>query len=107
MEKNVKKTGFAAHPENINRKGRPKKGKTITDLIKKLGKRRIEIESINGKHSKLEIIVEQLLLLAMEGDVSAIKYIVDRIDGKPTETVKHEGDMTYIIKPAEGDSAEN
>ena len=30
-----KKKGFQIHPENINRKGRPKKGQTLTDLLKK------------------------------------------------------------------------
>lgn len=56
-----------------NPKGRPKKGKTLTDAL----------ASKADRHK----LAEQLLELAYTGDINAIKYVFDRIDGKPTETV--------------------
>jgi hypothetical protein len=44
--------------------------------------------SIREKVNK-EAIAEKLIEIAMEkGDISALKYIYDRIDGKPIETIK-------------------
>lgn len=67
-------TGFAAHPENINRNGRPPRGETLTDVLK---------ETIDK-----EQIATKLYELAMNGDVGALKYIYDRVDGRPKETIE-------------------
>ena len=53
--------------------GRPPKGESLTDALR---------ESVN-KHD----LAEKLKQLAMKGDVVALKYIYDRIDGKPVETI--------------------
>lgn len=54
--------------------GRPKKGEALTDILRqKLDK---------------EAVAEKLITFAMErDDLVALKYIYDRIDGKPVETV--------------------
>lgn len=66
-------SGFASHPELINKKGRPKKGQAVTDLLR---------ETVDKQE-----LVDKLIELAMKGDIQALKYAVDRMDGKPTETV--------------------
>ena len=54
--------------------GRPPKGAALTDILR-------------DKVDK-EAIAERLIELAMKrGDITALKYIYDRIDGKPVETV--------------------
>ena len=54
--------------------GRPPKGEALTDVLR---------EKVD-KHA----VAEKLIELAMErGDISALKYIYDRIDGRPVETV--------------------
>ena len=66
--------GFKEHPENINRNGRPPKGETLTDALR-------------AKVDK-DAIAARLVEIAMEkGDIAALKYIYDRIDGRPVETV--------------------
>jgi len=69
-----------------NPKGRPKKGETMTDILR---------ENIDPEQIAL-----RLHALAMSGDFNAMKYIYDRIDGTPRQTVhqvldvdlnKHEG----------------
>lgn len=37
----------------------------------------------------LEKLADKLVAVAMEGDVSALKEIGDRLDGKPTQQVDH------------------
>lgn len=74
-----------------NPNGRPKKGKTLSDILEKHGAKRIvkttgpdgEIKYISQK----EALAKKLWELAITGDVAAIKYIYDRIDGKPTESI--------------------
>ena len=60
---------------NINRKGRPPKGQTLTDALR-------------SKVDK-ETLAEKLIEMAFDKcDMAAIKYIYDRIDGTPIQTIK-------------------
>lgn len=67
--------GFETNPEHINRKGRPKKGNTISDLIEK-------------KLDKVSF-VESLIGLAKKGNFQAIKEIIERIDGKVADKQRY------------------
>ena len=54
--------------------GRPPKGEALTEILR----------SKLDKHA----VAEKLIEMAMEkGDLAALKYIYDRVDGKPVETV--------------------
>ena len=77
------KKGFAANPENINKQGRPKKGACLTDLLRTY---------LDGKDTAVkdktrkQLLVEKLYERAMQKeDLTYLKYIFDRIDGRPTE----------------------
>ena len=68
------KGGFGDQPQYINRDGRPKKGESVTDLLR---------ETVDK-----QALVDKLVEIAIEkGDIQALKYAIDRMDGKPTETV--------------------
>lgn len=41
------------------------------------------------KDKRLEKLADKLVAVALEGDVSALKEIGDRLDGKPTQQVDH------------------
>jgi hypothetical protein len=77
--------GFKLHPEGINRKGRPKKGTTMTDLLwKELREGVVELTDADNQTlvvSKKQAVAYKLIDLALLGDLPAIKYIFDRIDG--------------------------
>ena len=60
-----------------NPAGRPPKGQALTDVLRE----KIDKEEIANK----------LYEMAMGGDMVALKYIYDRIDGKPRESVEHSG----------------
>ena len=57
-----------------NPNGRPKKGETLTDALE---------QAINK-----EDLAKALLTLVEEGNIAAIKYAYDRIDGRPKETIE-------------------
>ena len=68
-----------------NPKGRPKKGETMTDLIRE----KLELpKTTREKLTRKEKIIEKLFILAEAGDLSAIKYLMDRVDGRPTESIE-------------------
>jgi hypothetical protein len=77
----------------INRKGRPKKGQTMTDILAwALDQKRQIKDGKTGEEKSLllrHLLAEKLISKALDdGDVAAIKYIYDRLDGKPIETVQ-------------------
>lgn len=84
--------GFASHPELINKRGRPKKNQAMTEIIRRYGRRKdIKIEDEYGEekyYSRKDALALKLWQLALQGDMSAIKYIYDRLDGRPKETVE-------------------
>ena len=58
---------------NINRKGRPLKGDTLTEVL----------EATIDKQE----LANQLNKLVLAGDITAIKYAYDRIDGTAKQTI--------------------
>ena len=71
-----------------NPKGRPKKGKTITDALKKY----LEEKDKGSDITRKQQLIQSIYSLAVdEGDFMALKYIIDRIDGKPVESKEISG----------------
>jgi hypothetical protein len=84
---------FVKNDSRINRKGRPKKGQTLTDILDWTldQKRKIKNGETGEEKSLLlrQMLAQRLVDKALdEGDVPAIKYIFDRLDGRPKETVE-------------------
>lgn len=75
-----------------NPNGRPRKGKTLTDILEKHGQKR-DVKDGDKEISRKEALAKKLWALALSGDVAAIKYIFDRIDGKPGEHVNLDGKL--------------
>lgn len=86
--KNKAKQGFATHPENINRNGRPKKGLTLTDVAKEI----LEEELPNGVTRK-EALMRKIATLAFEGNETMIKLIWNYVDGMPLQKTNVSGDL--------------
>ena len=57
-----------------NPKGRPPKGQALTDTLR---------EKIDK-----DTLADKLIAMAMEGDIGAMKYVYDRIDGKPMQSIQ-------------------
>jgi len=68
-----------------NPQGRPKKGETLTDLLRE----KIETpKTAREKLTRKDRIIEKLITLAEGGDLGALKYVFDRIDGRPKESIE-------------------
>jgi len=83
QEHNTPKTAWKPG-QSGNPKGRPPKGQSLTDALKE----RVDKQAIADK----------LYEMAIEGDISALKYIYDRVDGKPGESIdlNHQGEVRII-----------
>ena len=71
-----------AKGQSGNPNGRPKTGAAMTDLLRK--------ELNKAGEDKIPLkkkLVKTLIDKAIEGDPACLKYIIDRLDGKPTETI--------------------
>ena len=73
---------FTSGDPRQNRKGRPKKGTALTDILNL----KLDEKSESGIMRR-EIVAEKLITLAEGGDVVALKYIFDRTDGRPKESI--------------------
>jgi hypothetical protein len=62
-------------------KGRPKKGDSITELLRSKGD---SFDSDNGQ-TRLEKIADKLYEKAENGDLRAMEMIFDRLEGKPIQ----------------------
>jgi len=74
---------FEKGDPRINRRGRPKKGQSITEILELL----LDKKKETGELRRADI-AEKLIKLAESGDLPAIRYLIDRLDGRPRETVE-------------------
>ena len=84
---------FTKNDPRINRKGRPKKGQCLTDILAWTLDQKAKIKddetgeekSILLRHALARKLIDKAV---NDGDVAAMKYIFDRLDGKPKETIE-------------------
>lgn len=74
---NLKKKGAEANPN-----GPPVKFFTFQEILRR------KLEKQRGKASRAEGLVEKLLEKAEAGDFKSIESVIDRIDGKPQQSVE-------------------
>lgn len=68
----------------------PKSDKIWADAVHRAVKRRLDKEE--GKPQKIERLADNLVDLGLAGDMSAIKEIGDRLDGKAPQGLQVSGD---------------
>ena len=91
---------FRERPDLINKKGRPKKGECLTEILRADSHDFVGESTITRK----EAISRKLWALALDGDMAALKYVYDRIDGAPKQSAKLEhvgedgGPLAYEVK---------
>jgi len=75
--------GYTGNPN-----GRPKKEKSLTDILRKQAELKDQKIDDDKYIKRKEALCLKIWDLALDGDVNSMKYIFDRIDGKPVETIK-------------------
>ena len=98
----ARSNGFDKRPQDINRTGRPPKEYCLTDILKEQGNLE-DVESGDKKISRKQAIAQKLWAMAMSGDVQAMKYLYDRVDGRPKESIDldHSGNIDITDITAE------
>lgn len=77
----IKGKGFDAHPENINRKGAPKKLPSLDVIL-------ADVLGSDGENkSEAQKIIETLLARALKGDVRAAELLLERGYGKVLQKI--------------------
>lgn len=76
------KGGFKDNPKNINKKGRPKPGESLTDLLEA----RLEQDYIDEKTGKnlgktKKLLIEAWVRYALAGSFQHLKLMLDRLEG--------------------------
>ena len=78
------------------------KGNTNSSKNNRLWADTLKRALLQADGNKIRAIAEALIEKAASGDVSAIKELGDRVDGKPTQqidqTTEHSGEVTYTWK---------
>jgi len=99
------------NPENLkpftkghsgNPAGRPLKEYCLTNLLRQQGDIQ-DFETKEGLITRNEGIAKKLWDMAISGDVPAIKYLFDRIDGKPlqqieAQVIKKQADLSNLSR---------
>ena len=70
------------------------KSKRWSDAINKALEKRSKKAGIDA----LEALAEKLLEKVDEGDITAIKELGDRIEGKPVQAVTNDGDTPFVVQ---------
>jgi len=73
--------GFNTNPQNINKKGAPKRAWTVQSLIEQA----MEEQDETGVPYR-KIVYKKLVKLAAKGDIIAIKELNNRLDGMPHQS---------------------
>lgn len=66
--------------------GRPKRNETLTNILDELGNERPDMDNETRKR----LLAHRLWELALTGDLAAMKYVYDRLDGTPTQSIAHQ-----------------
>lgn len=116
----VRSNGFDKNPQNINRKGRPRKWilemkeqgyklSEITDVIQiliSLEPEKLKELKSNPSSTALEVSIASAILKSIsKGDLDSIETLITRVYGKPKQEIQGQLDITNkIIKLNFGDN---
>jgi len=86
-----KPTGFAAHPENINRKGQPPKKWSMAGMIKDELNKLVDVKDeggkVTGQIKARRLVAQRLVIMAINGNMRAIQEVNNRRDGKAKQNI--------------------
>ena len=80
-----------------NPNGRPRKGQTFVDALRAA----LAVKDPETKKTALRRVVDAAVDNAMNGDMAAIAFIAERLDGKVSSDVNVSGTMSMTITIAE------
>ena len=80
--------------ESGNPNGRPRKNKSLSEELRRvLQERAPDLEQTN-----LQVIVAKLVEMARDGDKDILRYVFDRLEGRPAQAVELTGDKARPLR---------
>jgi len=96
--KNKPTVGFHTNPERINKNGAPRREWTWAGLLADALEK--EFASSSGKMGQAKkLITEKIVRMAIAGDITAQKEIMNRMDGMPKQSIDQ---AISIVQPILG-----
>lgn len=87
-----------------NPAGRPRRGQSFADALR----RALRERDPETKRTRLQQVAEAAVQKAIAGDLDAIRFIAERIDGKVPDMVQSDGQLVirveYVDEHADGSS---
>jgi len=80
-------TGKIKPGEIRNPSGRPKKGESLMEILRQ----KLDDTIPKSKSTYKDMVVMRLIQLANNGDLGALKYLFDRMEGSPRQQLEHTG----------------
>ena len=94
--------GFASHPENINMNGAPKsEEKKAREKFKQIiEKELVKVVTLQDGEitTKQIVMIRSMINRAIKKDNMAASILMDRVDGRPTQTNELSGNVEIIVK---------
>lgn len=85
---------FKKGDPNINRNGRPVGGVSIVDALR----RKLDDIEPSEKRKYLDIFVDKVISKSLvEGDVTMMRDVINRIDGMPLQAIQHSGELLTTL----------
>ena len=76
----------APHPQ-----GRPTREHSLTEIL-----RQKALSPGEGGRVLAVVLAEKLIKFALDGDVNAMKYVYDRLEGRPAQALDISGDLRFL-----------
>lgn len=87
--------------------GRPKKGESFSAILLEMGDMRDVADASNKKIARKKALANRLWQLALEGNIKAIEYIYNRVQGTPRQAMEHTGGVDLNFRIDWGDGTNN
>ena len=77
-----------------NPAGRKPKTRAMSDELRRL----LQNKAPGTKRSNLEVLVAKLVEMARDGDKDILRYVFDRLEGRPAQAVELTGDKARPLR---------
>ncbi len=84
--------------ESGNPAGRPRRGQSFADALRAA----LRVKDEETKQTALRRVADAAVTKAIAGDMTAVEFIANRLDGKVPDQIATSGDLHIVVSYADG-----